>query len=137
MLDFYFKYPRVLRRLRDGALGNEMDRIAAHFSDLGYNPVSAKIYISRLAKFSEFAARGAGTARIDQDVVDRFLLSLRTESRAFVLERPSATRAGSRRSGFRRHAARRHRIPMAHYSPPTRIISSACVAWSRRLARGF
>ena len=80
MLDFYFKYPRVLRRLRDGALGNEMDRIAAHFSDLGYNPASAKIYISRLAKFSEFAARGAGTARIDQDVVDRFLLSLRTES---------------------------------------------------------
>ena len=60
MLDFYFKYPRVLRRLRDGALGNEMDRIAAHFFDLGYDPASAKIYISRLAKFSEFAARGAG-----------------------------------------------------------------------------
>jgi len=80
MLDFYFKYPRVLRRLRDGALGNEMDRIAAHFFDLGYDPASAKIYISRLAKFSEFAARGAGTARIDQDVIDRFLLSLRTES---------------------------------------------------------
>ena len=80
MLDFYFKYPRVLRRLRDGALGNEMDRIAAHFFDLGYDPASAKIYIGRLAKFSEFAARGAGTARIDQDVIDRFLLSLRTES---------------------------------------------------------
>jgi len=44
MLDFYFKYPRVLRRLRDGALGNEMDRIAAHFFDLGYDPASAKIY---------------------------------------------------------------------------------------------
>jgi len=80
MLDFYFKYPRVLRRLRDGALGNEMDRIAAHFSDLGYNPASAKIYIGRLGKFSEFAARGAGTARIDQDVIDRFLLSLQTGS---------------------------------------------------------
>jgi len=80
MLDFYFKYPRVLRRLRDGALGNEMDRIAAHFSDLGYNPASAKIYIGRLGRFSEFAARGAGTARIDQDVIDRFLLSLQTGS---------------------------------------------------------
>lgn len=34
MLDFYFTYPKVLRRLRDGALGNEMERIAAHFSDL-------------------------------------------------------------------------------------------------------
>lgn len=80
MLDFYFKYPRVLRRLRDGALGNEMDRIAAYFADLGYNRASAKIYISRLGKFSEFAARDAGTARIDQDVVDRFLRSFQTES---------------------------------------------------------
>ena len=80
MLDFYYKYPGVLRRLRCGALGNEMDRVAAHFSDLGYNRVSAKIYISRLAKFSEFAARDAGTATIDQEVVGRFLLSFRTES---------------------------------------------------------
>jgi integrase/recombinase XerD len=80
MLDFYFKYPRMLRRLRDGALGNEIDRVAAHFCGLGYNPASARIYISRLAKFSAFAARSARTARIDEDVVDRFLLSLRTES---------------------------------------------------------
>ena len=80
MLDFYFTYPKVLRRLRDGALGNEMDRIAAHFSELGYNRASAKIYIARLAKFSEFAARDARSARIDQDVVDRFLLGFRTES---------------------------------------------------------
>jgi site-specific recombinase XerD len=61
-----------------------MDRIAAHFSDLGYNRVSAKIYIGRLAKFSKFAARDAGAARIDQDVVDRFLLRLRTESPRIV-----------------------------------------------------
>ena len=65
MLELYFKYPRVLRRLRNGALGEEMDRIAAHFSSLGYKPVSAKIYISRLARFSEFA-RHAGTAKIDR-----------------------------------------------------------------------
>jgi site-specific recombinase XerD len=84
MLDFYYKYPRVLRRLRDGALGNEMDRIAAHFSDLGYNRASAKIYIGRLGKFSEFAARDAGAAMIDQNVVDRFLLRLRTESPRIV-----------------------------------------------------
>ncbi len=32
-----------------------MDRIAAHFFDIGYKPASAKIYISRLARFSEFA----------------------------------------------------------------------------------
>ena len=62
MLDFYFKYSGVLRRLRDGALGKEMDRIAAHFFDIGYKPASAKIYISRLGRFSEFACRYAGTA---------------------------------------------------------------------------
>ena len=137
MLDFYFKYPRVLRRLRDGALGNEMDRIAAHFSELGYNRGSAKIYIGRLGSFSEFAARDAGTARIDQDVIDRFLLSLRTES-----PRVSARTAigHARRVAPERFSApcrQAQRIPMARCSPPTRIISSACVAWSRRLARGF
>jgi len=80
MLDFYFTYPKVLRRLRDGVLGNEMDRIAAHFSDLGYNRASAKIYIGRLAKFSEFAARTRdlrGSTRMSSTV---FLLSFRTES---------------------------------------------------------
>jgi integrase/recombinase XerD len=80
MLDFYFKYSGVLRRLRDGALGKEMDRIAAHFFDIGYKPASAKIYISRLGRFSEFACRNAGTAAIDQDVIDRFILSLQTVS---------------------------------------------------------
>lgn len=79
MLEFYYKYPRVLRRLRAGALGNEMDRIAAHFCELGYKPASAKIYISRLAKFSAFAA-GRRSPRIEQDVIDRFLLSFRTET---------------------------------------------------------
>ncbi|MFK4485067.1 hypothetical protein ABIA45_000145 [Bradyrhizobium sp. USDA 336] len=31
MLEFYFSYRGVLKRLRDGALGAEMDRIAGHF----------------------------------------------------------------------------------------------------------
>jgi integrase/recombinase XerD len=47
MLDQYFKYPGVLRRLRNGALGGEMDRIAAHLSAIGYKRASAKIYISQ------------------------------------------------------------------------------------------
>ena len=80
MLEFYFKYPGVLRRLRDGVLGKEMDRIAAHFFDLGYKPASAKIYIGRLGRFSEFACPYVGTATIDQDVIDRFILSLQTTS---------------------------------------------------------
>ena len=80
MLELYFKYRGVLRRLRHGALGNEMDRIAAHFSDLGYNRTSAKSYISQLGRFSEFAGSAAGAATIDQDVIDRFLLSLQATS---------------------------------------------------------
>jgi hypothetical protein len=36
MLETYFSYRGVLRRLRGGALGGEMDRIAARFTELGY-----------------------------------------------------------------------------------------------------
>ena len=78
MLELYFKYPGVLRRLRGGALGGEMDRIAAHFSEVGYKRASAKVYLSRLARFSDFAARHARTATIDQTAIDRFVYSLRT-----------------------------------------------------------
>lgn len=78
MLELYFKYPTVLRRLRSGALGGAMDRIAAHFSEVGYKRASAKIYISQLGRFSDFAARNARTAVIDQTVIDRFMHSLRT-----------------------------------------------------------
>jgi site-specific recombinase XerD len=78
VLNFYFKYPAVLRRLRDGALGDAMDRIAAHFFDIGYKPASARIYISQLGRFSEFAGRSGATGSIDQGVIDRFLVSLQT-----------------------------------------------------------
>ena len=75
MLELYFKYPRVLRRLRSGAFGEEMDRIAAHFFEVGYKRASAKIYISQIARFSVFAVRHAGAATIDQDMIDRFVQS--------------------------------------------------------------
>ncbi|MGH7074076.1 MAG: tyrosine-type recombinase/integrase [Stellaceae bacterium] len=78
MLELYFKYPRVLRRLRSGALGGEMDRIAAHFFEVGYKRASAKIYIGRLGRFSDFAARNAGSTTIDQAAIDRFVHSLPT-----------------------------------------------------------
>jgi hypothetical protein len=68
----------MLKRLRSGALGEEMDRIAEHFAALGYKPGSAKIYISRLARFSAFAAHQAGMEAIDQGVIDRFLQSFAT-----------------------------------------------------------
>lgn len=78
MLELYFKYPGVLRRLRSGALGEKMDRIAAHLFDAGYKRTSARVYISRLARFSEFAACGAQPLKIDQDIIDRFVHSLPT-----------------------------------------------------------
>jgi site-specific recombinase XerD len=81
MLELYYKYPRVLRRLRTGALGGEMDRIAAHLAEVGYKPTSAKVYLTRIARFSRFAARlDHGEASIGRDVVDRFLRARVTRS---------------------------------------------------------
>jgi len=87
MLELYFKYPRVLRRLRDGALGGEMDRIAAHFCEVGYKRASAKIYISRLGRFSDFAARNGGSATIDQTAIDRLCTACRRQHPALPRER--------------------------------------------------
>ena len=109
MLELYFKYPRVLRRLRSGALGQEMDRIAAHFSELGYKRGSAKVYISRLAKFSEFAARRTGGATIEQDVIDRFVQSLRTATPR-IAARTAIEHA-------RRLAPARFSMPLRHMAP--------------------
>jgi len=78
MLDLYFKYPGVLPRLRSGGLGGEMDRIAAHFAEIGYKHASVKVYIGRLGRFSDFVARNALTAAIDQTLIDRFVNSLPT-----------------------------------------------------------
>lgn len=80
MLEFYFSYRAVLRRLRSGALGSEMDRIAAHFSEQGYKQASAKIYLSGIARFSQFAAKCCGFAPIAQEVVDHYLRTFPTES---------------------------------------------------------
>jgi site-specific recombinase XerD len=60
VLEHYFKYPRVLRRLRGGGLGDELDRIAAYLFENGYQRAAAKVYLSRLALFSSFVS---GTAR--------------------------------------------------------------------------
>lgn len=80
MLEFYFSYRGVIRRLRGGTLGGEMDRIAEHFAKLGYKRASAKIYLSRIARFSHFAARSCGSSLISQEVVDLYLRTFPTES---------------------------------------------------------
>ena len=80
MLEFYFSYRGVLKRLRNGALGAEMDRIAGHFFSLGYKQASAKLYLSRIARFSHFAAAHCGSRSIGQAIVDRYLRTFITDS---------------------------------------------------------
>ncbi|MQW35431.1 site-specific integrase [Sinorhizobium meliloti] len=80
MLEFYFSYGGVLKRLRSGALGGEMDRLAEHFFRLGYKRASAKIYLSRIARFSRFAGTRCGPMPIHQDVVDSYLRTFPTDT---------------------------------------------------------
>ena len=76
MLEFYFSYRGVLKRLRSGALGAEMDRIAGELHSQGYKPASAKLYLSRLARFSHFAGKRCGSKPISATIVDRYLRTL-------------------------------------------------------------
>ncbi len=75
MLELYFKYCRVIARLRRGALGNEIDGIAADLSRAGYKRDSAKLYLARIARFSAYAT-GCGCRKstpIPPQIVDRYL----------------------------------------------------------------
>jgi integrase/recombinase XerD len=82
MLELFYKYPKVLERMRGGALGGEMDCIAAHLAEVGYTRASARIYLAQIARFSRFAAEAGhqSPASIGRDVVERFLLELGTPS---------------------------------------------------------
>ena len=57
-----------------------MDRIAAHLAESGYKCASAKLYIGRLGRFSDFAARHSLSTIVDQTMIDRFVNSLPTEA---------------------------------------------------------
>jgi integrase/recombinase XerD len=80
MLELYYRYPRVLRRLRAGGLGDEMDRIAAYLFEQGYKRGSAKVYLGRLGSFSGFLSRATPAAAIDQSVIDGFVAGYSTEA---------------------------------------------------------
>ncbi len=75
MLEHYFKYRRVIARFRCGALGNEMDHIAADLSKAGYKRTSVKLYLARIARFSAYAVGcGCSNSRpIPRKIVDRYL----------------------------------------------------------------
>ncbi len=80
MLELYFKYRRVIARFRRGALGNEIDCIAADLSRTGYTRDSAKLYLARIARFSAYAT-GCGVSKaapIPAQIVDRYLKTTRT-----------------------------------------------------------
>lgn len=75
MLDSYFKYPGVLRRMRRGPLAGDIDDMADEFTELGYTHATARRYLSLLASFSRYAER-IGYLRpetIDVVLVERFL----------------------------------------------------------------
>jgi len=76
MLEFYFSYRGVLKRLRSGALGAEMDLIAGYLHSQRYKPASAKLYLSRIARFSHFADKRCGLEPISTTIVDRYLRTL-------------------------------------------------------------
>jgi site-specific recombinase XerD len=80
MLELYYKYPQVLRRLRSGGLGDEMDRIAAYLFEHGYRRGSAKVYLSRLGRFSDHVPHAARAAPIEQVVIDGFVGEFATET---------------------------------------------------------
>ena len=80
MLESFFKYPRVLDRMRRGPLAERMDTIAAELMRDGYARATTKRYLSLLATFSRYAAR-AGYAQpgaIDRALVARFLRKIPT-----------------------------------------------------------
>ncbi len=80
MLELYYKYPQVLRRLRSGGLGDEMDRIAAYLFEHGYKRGSAKVYLSRLGRFSDHVSHAARATPIEQVVIDGFVGEFATET---------------------------------------------------------
>lgn len=79
MLDSYFKYPGVLRRMRRGPLAGDMDRFADELALLGYTPATVRRYLSLIATFSRYAET-VGRARpktVDAALASRFLAKMR------------------------------------------------------------
>ena len=75
MLDHYFKYLGVIRRMRVGPLGKEIDGIADDLEQAGYSRLSARRYLSLIASFSRYALKSGVTLvqKIDHALVERYL----------------------------------------------------------------
>ncbi len=75
MLERYFRYPRVLRRLRQGPLAEEIDHIASDLERTGYSAGASKRYLSLVASFSRYASQAGCTEPqlVNAALVERFL----------------------------------------------------------------
>ena len=77
MLEFYFSYRGVLRRLRSGVLGAEMDRIAGH-AHYGSGPIGEAIVDSCLCTFTTDSPRIAAVSALQHErrvAPERFIAS--------------------------------------------------------------
>ena len=79
MLDSYFKYPEVLRRMRRGPLAADIDGFAEELARLGYTRATARRYLSLIATFSRYAERAGHIRRetVDVALMERFLSRMR------------------------------------------------------------
>lgn len=80
MLESYFKYPGVLRRMRLGPLAHDIDDIADHLKRVGYVRLTAIRYLSLVASFSRFASRAhcSKPDALDRALGERFVKSIST-----------------------------------------------------------
>ena len=78
MIESYFQYRGVLRRIRCGPLATELDEIAEELRLTGYSYLSAKRYLSLMATFSRYASQCGcdDLDSIDRNLVERFLADL-------------------------------------------------------------
>jgi site-specific recombinase XerD len=82
MLEQYYTYQKVIERFRRGALGDEIDLIAARLSREDYKHDSIKLYLARIARFSSYAAKCGCTNSepISSELIERYLLARPTSA---------------------------------------------------------
>lgn len=78
MLESFFKYRGVLKRMRRGPLAEELDALADYLARTGYARATSRRYLSLVASFSRYAARRGcrHPESIDGALQERFLAGL-------------------------------------------------------------
>src|SRR5262245_27246953 len=80
MLERYFMYPGVLKRMRRGPLVHEIEEIAGTLEQTGYSRATVRRYLSLVASFSRYAqsVRCTDPERINRTLMERFLVEFPT-----------------------------------------------------------